>query len=183
MLKYIFLYEGNNAPSTDNMKPSVEENLISEPTSGEVQLNNSKTSGQSDNVNSSDDRLENQNDSPDLPAPEKLLSVPETSAGPNNFLVESTPNKEVPDGVDGDGAGMTQISGRKRSLTESTLTVQSLNSVESFEVNGLKRTAESIPEDEDLLSSILGSFCYWAIGCMLLLEFHFCFEIDNNSEC
>lgn len=86
----------------------------------------------------------------DLPAPEKLLSVPEFSADkPNGLLEESTPNKEVLE------QGIKQISGRKRTLTESAATMQS-KSLESFGLSGSKQTVESIPDDDDLLSSILG---------------------------
>lgn len=94
----------------------------------------------------------------DLPAPEKLLSMPdEPSNLLNNLLVETTPDKVVPVESEGDGTGITMISGRKRSFTESTLTMQSLNSDESFAKPQSKRTAEFIPDDDDLLSSILGS--------------------------
>ncbi|KAK6144951.1 hypothetical protein DH2020_021771 [Rehmannia glutinosa] len=44
---------------------------------------------------------------------------------------------------------------KKRSFTESTLTEQSLNSVESSRLVRFKRTVESVPDDDDLLSSIL----------------------------
>lgn len=90
----------------------------------------------------------------DLSAPEKFLSVPERlTSEPSDLPVESTPDKEV---FGGDGAGIKLISGKKRSFTESTVTVQSLNSVESFGEARGKRTADSIPDDDDLLSSILG---------------------------
>ncbi|PQP96353.1 sister chromatid cohesion 1 protein 4 [Prunus yedoensis var. nudiflora] len=69
--------------------------------------------------------------------------------------MESTPDKEIIGGDAGDDTGIKLISGKKRSSTESTMTVQSLNSVESFGEARGKRTAESIPDDDDLLSSIL----------------------------
>lgn len=84
----------------------------------------------------------------DLPAPEKLLSVSDISADKSNdLLVEATPDKE------GLEDAIKQISGRKRSLAESTATMHSL---ESFGLSQSKQTAESIPDDDDLLSSILG---------------------------
>lgn len=93
----------------------------------------------------------------DLPAPDKFLSVPEQlTSEPSDLPVESTPDKEVFGGDGADGAGIKLISGKKRSFTESTVTVQSLNSVESFGEARGKRTADSIPDDDDLLSSILG---------------------------
>lgn len=114
---------------------------------------------QLDNAGSNDSRFNNINSSEtsDFPAPEKLLSVPEGLTGKSNdLLVESTPDKADLAGGDGAGEGTKLISGKKRSFTESNLTVQSLNSVDSFGMTRSKRTAESIPDDDDLLSSILG---------------------------
>ncbi|CAB4316151.1 unnamed protein product [Prunus armeniaca] len=111
-----------------------------------------------DNATSFDNQFENLDRSAtyDLPAPEKLLSVPEGfTSKPSDFLMESTPDKEIIGGDAGDDTGTKLISGKKRSSTESTMTVQSLNSVESFGEARGKRTAESIPDDDDLLSSIL----------------------------
>ncbi|PPD76978.1 hypothetical protein GOBAR_DD26109 [Gossypium barbadense] len=105
-------------------------------------------------------QLENSNSCAmsDLPAPERLLSAPEELLDkPSDLLVESTPDKEVLAGNDEIDAGTKLISGKKRSLTESTLTVESINSVESFGRPQSMRTAESVPDDDDLLSSILGS--------------------------
>ncbi|KAK4787821.1 hypothetical protein SAY86_011654 [Trapa natans] len=83
----------------------------------------------------------------DLPAPEKMLSVSDTYANkPNDLLLELTPNKEDA------GEGTKQISGRKHDLTESQVTVHSL---ESFGLSRSKQTGVSIPDDDDLLSSIL----------------------------
>ncbi|XVF41407.1 hypothetical protein PTKIN_Ptkin01aG0277500 [Pterospermum kingtungense] len=92
----------------------------------------------------------------DLPAPEKLLSAPEGPLEkPSDLLGESTPDKEVLAGNDEIDAGTKLISGKKRSITESTLTIESINSVESFGRPQSKRTTESVPDDDDLLSSIL----------------------------
>lgn len=112
-----------------------------------------------DNAVSCDNQLENLDRSAtlELPAPEKLLAE---SGGlrhkPNDFLVDSTPDREGLTGGNEADAGITNISGKKRSFTESTLTEHSINSGESFGVSKIKRTAESIPDDDDLLSSILG---------------------------
>ncbi|OMO82611.1 hypothetical protein COLO4_22916 [Corchorus olitorius] len=105
-----------------------------------------------------DDLLENFNNwaTSELPAPEKLLSVPEGPLdSPSDLLGESTPNKGVLIGTNETGAGTKLISGKKRSATESTLTMESINSVESFGRPRSRRTAESVPDDDDLLSSIL----------------------------
>ncbi|KAK4795097.1 hypothetical protein SAY86_013091 [Trapa natans] len=83
----------------------------------------------------------------DMPAPEKILSISDTNDNkPNDLLLESTPNKEDAE------EGTKQISGRKHGLTESQVT---LHSLESFGLSRSKQTIESIPDDDDLLSSIL----------------------------
>lgn len=99
-----------------------------------------------DNLNSSAEA--------DLPAPEKLLSVPEDINQHNNMFTEMGSGEFV--GLDASDAGSKIISGKKRSFTESTWTEQSLNSVESSRLVRFKRTVESVPNDDDLLSSILG---------------------------
>ncbi|CAH9137689.1 unnamed protein product [Cuscuta epithymum] len=90
----------------------------------------------------------------DLPTPEKFVSVPggvvdlqrgvlvEDSQGLSGRINDTCPSDSK------------FISGRKRSYTESTLTEQSLNSFESSRMTH-SRTTELIPNDEDLLSSIL----------------------------
>ncbi|GMI84534.1 hypothetical protein HRI_002122700 [Hibiscus trionum] len=105
-----------------------------------------------------DDQLENSNNcaTSDLPAPEKLLSAPEGPLDkPSDLLGKSTPDKEVLEENDEIDAGTKLISGKKRSITESTLTIESINSVESFGRPRSRRTADSVPDDDDLLSSIL----------------------------
>ncbi|XP_022747686.1 sister chromatid cohesion 1 protein 4-like isoform X2 [Durio zibethinus] len=105
-----------------------------------------------------DDQWENSNNCnmSYLPAPEKLLSAPEGPLDkPSDLLVESTPDKEVLAGNDEIDAGTKLISGKKRSITESTLTIESINSVESFGRPRYRGIAESVPDDDDLLSSIL----------------------------
>lgn len=109
------------------------------------------------NTNLHDGLVENLNNSAEaeLPAPEKLLSVVECHADQHkDMLVDGTPG--VFAGFDEGDAGSKIVSGKKRSFTESTLTEQSLNSVESSRLVRFKRTVESVPDDDDLLSSILG---------------------------
>ncbi|KAK8541797.1 hypothetical protein V6N12_014420 [Hibiscus sabdariffa] len=104
-----------------------------------------------------DDQLENSNNcaTSDLPAPEKLLSAPEGPHDkPSDLLGVSTPDKEVLAENDEIDAGTKLISGKKRSIT-GTLTMESINSVESFGRPQSRRTADSVPGDDDLLSSIL----------------------------
>ncbi|XP_009121499.2 sister chromatid cohesion 1 protein 4 [Brassica rapa] len=92
----------------------------------------------------------------DLPAPEKVLAAPNSLGDENGCMVEleSTPDKEDLGTCNGD-AGNNNITGKKRTFTESTLTAESLNSVESVGLTQSKRTANSVPDDDDLLSSIL----------------------------
>ena len=155
--------------ATGVLIPLLEENQISIPTSNEnIETDRSKLDEQMDNVISSDTQLLKSSTNSDLPAPEKLLSMPEGLIDPpNDLLVELTPDK-VLEGSEEDGAAMKNISGKKRSFTESTLTVHSLNSVETFGVSKWRKTAESIPDDDDLLSSILGIklVSYAFVGCV-----------------
>ncbi|CAK9154861.1 unnamed protein product [Ilex paraguariensis] len=153
-----FLLQGEECHATGGLEQVFEENHVIEPASCEnIQAVCSKSNDQAENGISGDSQFENRSACSDMPAPEKLLSVPEGRlADPtSNLLVAYTPDKGVSAGADGDGAGSNIISGKKRSFTESTLTVQSLDTVKSLEVVGTKRTAEPIPDDDDLLSSIL----------------------------
>ncbi|CAJ2645594.1 unnamed protein product [Trifolium pratense] len=98
----------------------------------------------------------NKSTASDIPETEKMLSVAHQHDGEmNHLLLESTPgNQGIPEGHT-EAAGVTSMSGKKRSYTESTLTVQSMDLVESYGGAQSKRTAVSIPDDDDLLSSIL----------------------------
>ncbi|XP_019449918.1 PREDICTED: sister chromatid cohesion 1 protein 4-like isoform X2 [Lupinus angustifolius] len=93
----------------------------------------------------------------DMPEPEKMLSLGYQHDGEtnNNLPMESTPNNQVVSDDHTDPAGIKCISSKKRSFTESTLTMQSVDFVESYGGTQSKRTRESIPDDDDLLSSIL----------------------------
>ncbi|CAA3032607.1 Hypothetical predicted protein [Olea europaea subsp. europaea] len=116
----------------------------------------SKLHGQVDSLHSEDRPVDNLNNfvEADLPAPEKLLSVRAGQADIHTeMLAEASPRELV--GPDEEDAGSKLYSGRKRSYTENTLTEHGLNSVESSRVVRAKRTTESVPDDDDLLSSIL----------------------------
>ncbi|XP_022149897.1 sister chromatid cohesion 1 protein 4 isoform X2 [Momordica charantia] len=112
-----------------------------------------------DSTLSNDICTENSNRSPtsEFPAPEKLLSVPEglTEIHGDHLPLDSSLDKGNFVEDDGGASGTDLISGKKRTFTESTLTAQSLNSAESVAVHRSKRITESIPDDDDLLSSIL----------------------------
>lgn len=115
----------------------------------------SNLEGQLENLVPEENHSEKENKSSDFPPPEVLLSMPNLPSGlSHNFLVDSTPGKEVL-ATDGEAIDENVVSGRKRSFTESTLTVQSFNSVESPSGAQSKGTEEAVPDDNDLLSSIL----------------------------
>lgn len=104
-----------------------------------------------DNVASIENPLENVYSSG---SPEKLRSVTDGADNhPGSLNMDYTPGYLVTNN-EGD-AGSNFISGKKRTYTESTLTEQSLYTVESSGISHSKRTVESIPDDGDLLSSIL----------------------------
>ncbi|CAK8542549.1 unnamed protein product [Lathyrus sativus] len=91
-----------------------------------------------------------------MPEPEKMLSLAYPHFGEmNHLLLESTPGNQGISGGHTDVAAVTSVSGKKRSYTESTLTVQSTGLVESYGGAQSRRTTGSIPDDDDLLSSIL----------------------------
>jgi cohesin complex subunit SCC1 len=166
---------GEECLAADFMDTVSQKNQILEPAPcGEIQADSRLLDEQLDHAVPNDSQLNNLNSSgtSDFPAPEKMLSVPEGFTGkPNDLLVESTPDKEDLPGGDGAGAG-TILTGKKRSFTESTVTVQSLNSAESFGMTLSKRTAESIPDDDDLLSSILGIKCFFLNSSSLMHVYH-----------
>ncbi|KAL1552162.1 sister chromatid cohesion 1 protein 4-like [Salvia divinorum] len=90
----------------------------------------------------------------ELPAPEKLLSVPEGHIELHSGMMMEVIPRDF-EGLYEDDAGSKTAAGRKRTFTESTLTEQSLNSVESSRQVRFKQTTGSVPDDDDLLSSIL----------------------------
>ncbi|KAG8390707.1 hypothetical protein BUALT_Bualt01G0111500 [Buddleja alternifolia] len=142
---------------SDNSEQTLKENDIREHTPEEgLYAASSEPQGQVHNANSRDSMVENLNNSEEaeLPAPEKLLSVPEGSVDVHSdMLVEGTPGEFK--GIDEGDHWSKIVTGKKRTFTESTLTEQSLNSFESSRLVRFKRTVESVPDDDDLLSSIL----------------------------
>ncbi|XP_047968637.1 sister chromatid cohesion 1 protein 4-like [Salvia hispanica] len=95
-----------------------------------------------------------ENATTELPAPEKLLSVPEGHMELHSGMMMEVIPRDF-EGLYEDDAGSKTAAGRKRTFTESTLTEQSLNSVESSRQVRFKQTTGSVPDDDDLLSSIL----------------------------
>ncbi|XP_051121212.1 sister chromatid cohesion 1 protein 4 isoform X2 [Andrographis paniculata] len=135
--------------TTDDLEASLKTNHVQE----DAHASSRELEGEAHPEDSHDKLMENQ-DKPaetEVPAPEKLLSVPDGHLDQQkNILIE-----ESPGALDDGDAGSKNLSGKKRSFTESTLTEQSLNSVESSGLAHFKRKVESVPDDDDLLSSIL----------------------------
>ncbi|WZY74972.1 sister chromatid cohesion 1 protein 4-like isoform X1 [Brassica napus] len=142
---------------TQHPKDPIEENQDHFAIASATEVNHetdSRPEEQLNNADATDEQLGNLTGSTDsdVPAPEKVLAAPPNRLGDENgFMVEST----TPDGTCNEDAGNNNITGKKRTFTESTLTAESLNSVESVGLVQSKRTADSIPDDDDLLSSIL----------------------------
>lgn len=135
------------------------ESLVKEPVPREdIQKDTDKSTDQADNVVPEDRHMEFMSSSAasTLPAPEKILSM---SGGlvdlPRSIFPEATPDYLA--GFNEADAGDKFISGKKRSYTESTLTEQSFNSAESSRMVRSKKSGGFIPDDDDLLSSILGT--------------------------
>ncbi|CAA0814507.1 Sister chromatid cohesion 1 protein 4 [Striga hermonthica] len=148
-----------------NPEHNQKENQVPELASGEdtlvtveeadTQVHNTNSHTQVHNANSQDRSVEDLKNSAEheLSAPEKLLSVPEGHVDSHIHMPVGINTSEFM-GFDGGDAGSKSAAGRKRSFTESTLTEQSLNSAESSR-QVRARTAGSVPDYDDLLSSIL----------------------------
>ncbi|XP_055829500.1 sister chromatid cohesion 1 protein 4 isoform X2 [Solanum dulcamara] len=133
------------------------ENLFKEPVPCEdIRKDSDKSTDQADNVVLEDRHMEFMSSSAAsaLPAPEKILSMPGGLVDlPRSIFQEATPDYLA--GFNEADPGDKFISGKKRSYTESTLTEQSLNSAESSRMIHSKKSGGFIPDDDDLLSSIL----------------------------
>lgn len=165
--QFILLFTGEKCLAIDGSDPALGYHETIEPSVCEGNPDLVKSYVQiesqifSDNVESI-----NKSGASDMPEPEKMLSLAsQHDVEANGLPMESTPdNLGISEGHTG-AAGVKCFSGKKRSFTESTLTVQSMDLVESYGGAQSKRTAESIPDDDDLLSSILGIIAF----LMLLL--------------
>ncbi|KAI3837896.1 hypothetical protein MKW92_000140 [Papaver armeniacum] len=93
--------------------------------------------------------------SSDLPAPEILLSAaPEAFPDvPGVLLAETTPRKEV--AQEGSGDEMGSLLKRKRDMIESTPVLPDESAADLTGDAQAKRSLDSVPDDDDLLSSIL----------------------------
>ncbi|KAK4367037.1 hypothetical protein RND71_014917 [Anisodus tanguticus] len=149
--------EGELHASAGDSEHISNENLIKEPVPCEdIRKDSDKSTDQADNVVLEDRHMEIMSGSAAsaLPAPEKILSMPGGLVDlPRSIFPEATPDYLM--GNNEAEAGDKFISGKKRSYTESTLTEQSLNSAESSRMVRSKKSAGFIPDDDDLLSSIL----------------------------
>ncbi|KAF6164629.1 hypothetical protein GIB67_032857 [Kingdonia uniflora] len=91
-----------------------------------------------------------------LPAPEMMLSSPDVAPYlPSDLLVGTTAEKEVSLEREGNEDRINSLSGKKRLLMESTPVLPDGNSAKLSGLPRSKRTFLSIPDDDDLLSSIL----------------------------
>lgn len=140
----------NEFPAAAIVESALDANHIAEPSLCQKIQDHGDLDGQFEDVSINDQSVNMNSATSALPPPEMLLSVrDEVIDEANKFLEESTPDKEsLEAGLGGGGVGHSL--GRKRSLTDSTVTMQ-----ESFELAFSKQTVESIPDDDDLLSSIL----------------------------
>ncbi|RZC64073.1 hypothetical protein C5167_025848 [Papaver somniferum] len=92
--------------------------------------------------------------SSNMPAPEILLSVPEAFPNvPGVLLAESSPRKEV--AQEGSGDELGSLLKRKRDMIESTPVLLDESVADLTGDAQTKRTLDSVPNDDDLLSSIL----------------------------
>ncbi|KAF3652784.1 Sister chromatid cohesion 1 protein 4 [Capsicum annuum] len=139
------------------LEQTLKENLIKEPVLCEdIRKDSDKSTDQVDNVVQEQRRIDIMSSAAasSLPAPEKILSMPGGLVDlPRSIFPEATPDYLV--GINEADAGSKFISGKKRSYTESTLTEQSLNSAESSRIVRSKMSVGFVPDDDDLLSSIL----------------------------
>ncbi|MCL7043835.1 hypothetical protein MKW94_024309 [Papaver nudicaule] len=122
----------------------------------DVQINLTKSNEQLDANILRDDNKEATElpASSDLPAPEILLSAPEAFPDvPSGLLAESSPAKEV--AHEGSGDELGSLLKRKRDVLESTPVLIDESSADLTGVAQTKRTLNSVPDDDDLLSSIL----------------------------
>lgn len=144
------------------LEQTLKENLIKEPVLCEdIRKDSDKSTDQVDNVVQEQRRIDIMSSAAasSLPAPEKILSMPGGLVDlPRSIFPEATPDYLV--GINEADAGSKFISGKKRSYTESTLTEQSLNSAESSRIVRSKMSVGFVPDDDDLLSSILGTRDY-----------------------
>ncbi|KAI4302075.1 hypothetical protein L6164_035292 [Bauhinia variegata] len=150
--------EGEHCHVTDVSNPALDDHQTKEPSIREEILPDLVKLDEHGSRISSDNESEGVNKSAvsDVLAPEKMLSVVNQFGGePDDMLMESTPTNQNIDGGNGGVAATKYISGKKRSYAESTLTMQSVDFVGSYGGTQSKRTAEFIPDDDDLLSSIL----------------------------
>lgn len=152
-----FILSGEVYSVNGDSEPNLMINQVQGHASGDdIQLAISEANVPVHNTDTQDGMVENLNNPApsELHVPEKLLSVPEGHMDfHEGMMVEASPVDVQ--GLDEGADGSKTAAGRKRSFTESTLTEQSLNSVESSRQVRFKQTG-SVPNDDDLLSSILG---------------------------
>lgn len=93
--------------------------------------------------------------SSEFPEPEKMLLAPNGDVHQANELSQVTEEKGV---IESDGSvnRITSLSGKKRRLMETTSALQNDSSEKMIGRSQSRRNTEYIPDDDDLLASILG---------------------------
>lgn len=156
MIFFFLYFTGEDFQHTRDQDMASEANQMVESCPSGIQEDVSKLDEPHNSVSSKDNQSDNLNQpsNSDFPAPEMLLSAPTTVPDvPSNFL---SSEKEVSSEGEGSGNGTKILSGKRRHLMESTPLLQDENSAKLSGVSRSKRTMESVPDDDDLLSSILG---------------------------
>lgn len=144
---------------------------IQEPLSSEIRGEFNKSDECLDDVTSNDNQLGALHYSgiSEIPAPETLLLAPtEPSDLLNDLLLQSTAGEAVTGEGTLDRFG--NLSGKKRRLMESTPVLENGNSSKFSRMLRSRSTMDYIPDDDDVLASILGIelliFCRtWTVVC------------------
>ncbi|XP_077225640.1 sister chromatid cohesion 1 protein 4-like [Tasmannia lanceolata] len=136
---------------TNSKTPQMLEPALSEI---EIKADLNKPDGYMENVTSNDTQLMTLNcsTSSELPAPEIVVLAPVGAPDlVDELVVQSTANEEGEGSVD----RFKNLSGKKRHSMESTPVLQNDNSAKFSGVSRYKRSMDYIPDDDDVLSSIL----------------------------
>lgn len=109
----------------------------------------------------------NSSTSSEFPAPETLLLAPtEVSDLPNELALQSTSGKPV---NGGETERFDSLSGKKRRTMESTPLLENSNFFKFSGVARSRRSMDYIPDDDDVLASILGIKLFHGLHAQLFL--------------
>lgn len=98
--------------------------------------------------------------SSEFPEPEKMLLAPAGNVHQANELGQLTSEKGV---IESDGSAnrLSSLSGKKRCLMDSTSMLRNGTSTRMSGKPRIRRNSDYVPDDDDLLASILGVNYYW----------------------